>query len=273
MGVYLPDFSEALAVSHGRGVDSDNPGAWDDLAAAWPFVQGGGGTLFDLSGRRRDGTLTNMTLATDWVTAGHWCLSRATILDGTNQYIDINSTLGMAGATALSVSAWIKPTIPFADFDGIFSLGSTGNRAPWIFGNSGTAALLVQMETDSGPNDINMTRGTLVDDVWQHVAFTWGAQVGTVYVDGVQAGATDPTTGTIVVTPDANADIGALDGSFHATMQVGPVTVWKNQARSASDVLAQFHDPMAMFRLRTKIFPAAAVVAAGNPWYYYAQQA
>jgi len=67
MSLYIPSFSEILAVAESRGALCDAPHLWDGLVGAWPLQQAGGSTAFDVSGWGNHGTLTNMDPATDWV--------------------------------------------------------------------------------------------------------------------------------------------------------------------------------------------------------------
>ena len=66
------------------------PHLWDGLVGAWcPTIQSpSGNTLYDLSGRNRHGTLTNMDPAGDWIRNG-------LDFDGSNDYVDCGTIAGM----------------------------------------------------------------------------------------------------------------------------------------------------------------------------------
>jgi len=61
-----PSFKQGFARSAG---ESAAPNLWKGLRAAWvPALGPTGGTLFDVSGNKNSGVLTDMDPATDWIT-------------------------------------------------------------------------------------------------------------------------------------------------------------------------------------------------------------
>jgi hypothetical protein len=97
---------------------------WDGVVGAWcPSLGATGGTLRDLSGNHRHGTLTNMDPATDWQPEG-------LDFDGTSDYVTANFTgTGDEG----TVSAWVT-------FDSL----TAGTHAVF-FSGGGTYVLINQI--------------------------------------------------------------------------------------------------------------------------------
>ena len=261
--LYIPDWSEVLAVSHAHGADSRNPDAWASQVGLWTMLQGGGKTLYDVSGYGNHGTLTNMD-PTGWVLGNPRSGGYALDFDGVNQRVEIGSDLGMGGATGLSISAWIKPRTPFADFDGIFTIGAANQRTPWLVGRSGLSTLEFRVDTTTSSLDILLrTSTTLADDTWAHVVATWDGTTAHVYFNAVVDAVSDTSVGNTLPTPNANADIGAANGSLHATMQIASMAIYR-RALSASEVQNRYNEPNAHLTLRQRVFPAAVAPAVGG---------
>ena len=118
-------FVAALAVSAGVPLEMEagtisKPMANNGLRGYWNFDVGKGYTAYDLSGNHNNATLTGMDAATDWV-AGK--INSALDFDGTNDLVNINSTINDTSDSTFSYSVWVKTTtamggIPFTEFDG-----------------------------------------------------------------------------------------------------------------------------------------------------------
>jgi len=95
--------------------------------AAWcPSLDTAGNgttTLTDLSGNGRNGTLTNMSPASDWTDdgSGLWSLD----FDGSNDYVALSS--GVALGTLHSVSEWVYCGVIPTQYDFNGSMGESGS--------------------------------------------------------------------------------------------------------------------------------------------------
>lgn len=75
----------------------------EGIIACYPFFEGGGTKLQDVSGRNNHGTLINMVSVDDWIRTPYgWGLD----FDGTNDHITIPMALTKP---PLTISAWVLP--------------------------------------------------------------------------------------------------------------------------------------------------------------------
>ncbi len=213
----------------------------------WPLDEPGGLKAFDVSGYRKDGTLTNMDAATCHVVTP---MGRALdFLAVSSQYISHSSLV--LGAV-YTVAGWVKnPT--------------NGNGSPWAGASNNYWMNLV-----SGATIYHMA-GTGVLDYWSWAAktFTGWHQwcvvrtglVATLYKDGVSQG-----TGTRA---GAGAGAGALTltsigkyGVNYDGMSAFNFAAW-NRLLSDAEVLCLYTDPGGMYRLRRRV-QARGAAATGN---------
>ena len=121
MSLLLPS---SVRPSYGSGFASPqlggmaHPELWEGCAASYNAGLGvTGAMLFDHSGRRKDGTLTNMDIATDWVDTPY---GSGLETDGTNDHIVIDA-VDMSGG--ITYAAWIIVKDATSD-QGVISCGS-----------------------------------------------------------------------------------------------------------------------------------------------------
>ncbi len=80
-----PQFAEALAISRSRGRLSRYPFLWNEVTGYFSCIQGGGSTMFDLSGYDNSGTLIGIDPVADWLpTEKGWALD----YDGNGDRVD-----------------------------------------------------------------------------------------------------------------------------------------------------------------------------------------
>ncbi len=97
--------------------ESANPHLWGFSGAWVPALGVTGNTLFDVSGRRNHGILTNMDPATDWIIdEGGYALS----YDGANDHIDMGDVLGFERTDPFSIVIAVKSAT--ATFTGVHGL-------------------------------------------------------------------------------------------------------------------------------------------------------
>jgi hypothetical protein len=130
-------------------------------------------------------------------------------------YIDLGSGFTVLnGATSFTVSTWIykEGDGTFSGFPGVIGIGSSSQRMPWIFGNTGAKTLSGVFETEFGVNDCVRNSASLVDNSWNHVVLTWDGSNCWFVVNNV-AGTKDPVSGTALVNTDGQNYIGKI-GTF-----------------------------------------------------------
>lgn len=131
---------------------------WDGLVAHWPLDS----DATDSSGHGHNGTEAGgMTYTASGRVGG------AAVLDGMNDYIEINGYKGITRSRSRTVAAWVNTTA--TGVREIVSWGGSGGGARWQFelwDGMGTPGV-VQLEVGNG----RVTGSTNVrDGVWHHVA-------------------------------------------------------------------------------------------------------
>ena len=171
-------------------------------------------TLYDLVGTR-NGTLTDMDAATDWVADTTNGGVRSLDFDGNNDRVAIG-THSEFGSTILSISAWIKPSTTSGSDKSIVSqvnpAGTIGramrrsaNRIIWVVGNG--AAFRVWQ-----------TGATITTD-WQHIVISSnGINTPSIWRNAVaQSVSLAASSGTPAVPAAQELSIG-YDGGFIGTI-------------------------------------------------------
>ncbi len=257
--LYLPDFSEILAVSHSRGAESEAPYLWDDLAAFYPIAAGGGSTAWDVSGFGRNGVLVN---GPTWGVG-----ERGTHLefDGTSSR---NVNLGDIDApvTALSISTWIRPDFApgAAQSRHVFDKAGDDNLAAWrLFYRDVDQDFRFRLFTTSGVRNVNNGE-TWSANEWHHLAATYDGASMKMYWDGNFSNSTDHTGA--ITTNNVDLLIGFSSGSLANSSWLGGLAnlVFHSRALVLSEIQQLHQDPDAMLRLRSKPHPTAVAAAAGN---------
>jgi hypothetical protein len=84
----VPSMDEIWEVSESRGANSEAPHLWEGLVCAWPMLEQGGTTIWDVSGYQHHAKTFNMDLSQSWRLRpdgpGLWG-------DGQNDYAQANS--------------------------------------------------------------------------------------------------------------------------------------------------------------------------------------
>jgi hypothetical protein len=212
------------------------------LVGCWLFNEGGGKTVYDLSGKRNIGTLTN---APTWIADSQF--GQTLSFDGVNDYVDLGTGPLMSLVKPLTVSLWVKPA-NLSQAGIICSIGVTDSSACFTmahgFGGPSQYA--------SKPAQPKVYTGSIQEGRWDLWTSVWnGDDSSSFYLsgklltqtgsdnynyDGLRLGARG--TGTY---PYA----GAIDGVFIY-----------GRALSASEVLQLYYDPFCMFQVpsRAKYF-------------------
>jgi hypothetical protein len=235
------------------------------LVGAWPFEDGGGTVLRDVSGHGNDGTLVNAPTFVGSRFGG------ALDFDGLTNYV--RSTPDLSSLADMTVSAWVQvPSGTPGTYGDIVSTQNTaasngilahvsGAHAQWKFFAyySGGTISLVSPKTwqDGTPHlFVGVLRGTTAE----------------LYLDGALA-ASGSSSGAVSFS-SAVVHIGAR-ASLHSAAffsdQISDVRLW-NRALSASEVADLYSDPWALYRPARPVkkhyyvSEAAAAAAGGGAW-------
>ena len=136
-GLYIPSWAHGFARN---AAESAAPDLWRGLVGAWvPALGPTGGTLHDVAGSARDGTLTNMDPATDWVVG-----SPGSVLDfdGSNDYVNV-PIAGLPVVEPLTMIA-VAMSHNITTMQTLISLGNNGPKGYFrIFFNGDKAGDLI----------------------------------------------------------------------------------------------------------------------------------
>ncbi|WP_324606042.1 LamG-like jellyroll fold domain-containing protein [Streptomyces sp. NRRL WC-3725] len=150
--------------------------------AAWHrFDETSGTTAADATGNGKTATLAG---GASW-TQGH--TGAAVALDGADGHVVLAEDL-LAGASAYSVAAWVKPAGQPVAWSRVFDFG-TGISANMFLTPLSDAGTLRYAITAAGVGaEQRIDADPLPTDRWVHVAVAYGSLTAVLYVDGREAG-------------------------------------------------------------------------------------
>ena len=231
---------------------------WNGLIGAWTGLQGGGGTLYDLSGLDNHGTLTNMDPATDWVaTEKGWGLD----FDGDDDHIVIGQVVS---GYPFTVHCLVK--LDVADRGAIISIANNGNAFyhAILVGESDPDFVPVMRSYDGTVYDIG--GAALVSGVWHSLTGIWASASSRLfYRDGVLQGVDANVENGNVGYTDTRIGITADSTPWEYSAVTMPMASIFSRALTPNEIQRLHVDPHALFRLRGRvIFAAGAAPPAGN---------
>ena len=242
MLIRSPSFVESLAVAKSFGKSSEAPNLWNGLRANWPFLQGGGSTLYDIAGESH-GTLTNMDPSTDWVmTEKGWALRFA---EASSQYIDLGITPALDIVAPLSIVVRYRNTVGTDGDVFVCDLAFSGYQ----YGIEITAAGKARYKSNQAgvhyTEDSNFTNAG--DGNWHTTVVTHGDEIA-FYQDGVfdrSEAKTAPSkyVGATVNIARDNWYPNYFDGDIASAMLY-------NRVLTSSEIRQLRQDPHAMHRKR-----------------------
>lgn len=251
--MYIPDFSEIMAVAHSRGADSDAPDLWNDLVLDLPIAAGGGTTAYDVSGYGNEGTLTAMEPATDWVTTEH-----GFAIDGEiNDYVAHPRYPQIADRATFSILLDWRSADPNFLLDGREAVGELGisiyhrNTPRFEIWENNDAALATASTAGLTNN-------------WHFWSFVWQGDglPGKIYLDGADVSANQANQTAL-----GQGDKLYLASRYNVTgipSFRSALYLLHDCALSPSTIQQLHDDPHAMHRLRQKVYASVAVGFGGQ---------
>ncbi|MEU9455519.1 beta-L-arabinofuranosidase domain-containing protein [Streptomyces sp. NPDC048277] len=150
--------------------------------AAWHrFDETSGTVASDATGNGRSATLAG---GAGW-TAGH--LAGAVALDGADGHVALAEDL-LAGASAYSVTTWVKLLGQPAGWSRIFDFGTGVTANMFLTPLSDAGTLRYAITAGGAGAEQRIDADPLPTDRWVHVALTYGAGTAVLYVDGQETG-------------------------------------------------------------------------------------
>jgi hypothetical protein len=193
---------------------------------------GTGNTVYDLSGSGNTSDLIN----------GPTYLSSnlgTFVLDGTNDYINVNSLANILSKTAYTKIAYIYIS-NFTTSNNIISGGFSGEHAFWMFGtNKLNAGHNGAWNTVVGATSLSL-------NTWYFAAVTYNNSTGwKLYLNGVEDGTSANTT---TFTGNQEIVIGAYSSGNNFTGRITNVLVY-NRALSATEIMQNYNATKGRFGL------------------------
>ena len=192
---------------------------------------GSGNTVYDLSGSGNTSALTN----------GPTYLSSnlgAFVLDGSNDYILVNSQANILSKTAYTKIAFIYIS-NFSTVNNIISGGFSGQHAFWMFGTDKlNAGHNGSWNTVVGATSISL-------NTWYFAAVTYSDSTGwKLYLNGREDGTSASTT---TFTGNQEIVIGAYSSSNNFTGRISNIQVY-NRALTSTEILQNYHATKGRYR-------------------------
>ena len=174
--------------------------------------------------------------------------NNAISMNGTNQWINLNTNVTNLNNASFTLEAWIKTT---SGSEGI--IVSNNSNTSWEAGERAFFINDIGQPTFSGFNNGSMTSSMEVDDgMWHHVAVVWDYSIppgiGKIYVDGFDrtasmnyAASASANTGTFKI---GRPNYSATEAPSFFDGDIDEVRVW-NIARTDLDVRMGMVNPVA----------------------------
>jgi subtilisin family serine protease/chitodextrinase len=203
------DSGNESATSSDLNVDTSTSSE-PELIAAYPFEEGSGQSILDLSGNGNNGSLQGNATRNPTGKVGE-----AIEFNGSNSYINLGS-LDITSPT-LSIAMWFKPD-DFGTHDARLISKATGTAESahyWMIStirSSGQHKLRFRLKTNNGGTSTLIGNAALNAGDWTHVTATYDGVTMKLFQDGVQVGSL-AKTGTIATSASVEARIGANPGN------------------------------------------------------------
>lgn len=210
------------AIEWGANIDAG-------LVAHWKLDESSGTVAADSSANNNNGTLVNMTPATDWVAAK---VDGGLDFDGSNDYVTVPNSASLQLKPPLSLAGWIKADAfgSSMDVDIIVRKGED-NPNNWQLMIANRRIMLSLDGNDNG----GISGITLLNTgTWYHVAATWDGATVRIYLNGVLDNIPAARAGTIGTDPRA-VYVGGSAGTDLTNGILDDVRVYRRALR-ATDI-------------------------------------
>lgn len=243
--------------------ESAHPGLWEGLQGLWvPALGPTGLTLFDVSGRKNHGALTNMDPATDWVLGSPRTGGHALDHDGTDDVVS-----GAVSVPGLPITIAARLRSHDQTWRSLFGVTDDTESYGYYF-YAGAAEDQVELLSKNAGGGNGCSAPGATENEWLSLAGVFDATgYITAYVDGRVVGTNGGPWGKdqavtkfcLGLTP---ASANEFDGEIES------FSVY-DRALLASEVEQLHYEPNARLTLRRPVFPAAVAVLPPDEGHLY----
>jgi hypothetical protein len=201
------------------------------LVAAYPFNEGSGTTVFDVSGNGNNGTISGAT----WTTSGMY--GDALVFNGANALVTINNSTSLQLNSAMTLESWVNPSTMNNMWQDVIYKGNDNYYLEGVSANGSVPAV--------GGTFASMSlfgTAALPVNTWTHLAATYDRTTMRLYVNGVQV-VSQAQTGAIATSANP-LQIGG--DSFYGQYFQGVIDEVRvyNRALSAMEIQTDMNTPL-----------------------------
>ncbi len=202
--------------------------------ALWKFEEGEGQTAFDSTENNNDGRLGSTTAADaadpTWIQGKY---GSALSFDGVDDYVDAGNGASLGITNAITIEAWIKPNNVAATQGIVLKSQDAFGYKLEIYQSKLNAYVY-------GPNKSNAGTNLLVNNVWQHVAFTYDGSNLITWING-SLDKSVAASGSITSSSNDHLWIGNYANTYFFNGLIDDVRIY-NYARSASQIQQDYNE-------------------------------
>jgi PKD repeat protein len=175
----------------GTGTGGGTPANTAGLVAAYGFEEASGTQVIDASGNGNHGTISGATRVTTKQ------FGKALKFNGTSNWITVNDSASLDLSKALTVEAWVYPTVTPSGWSTVLLKEQTGGLAYSLYANSDVNRPNETISVSGSDKQLS-TGSRLPANTWTHLAATYDGVTQNLYVNGSLAGSR-PQAGTVAV--------------------------------------------------------------------------
>jgi len=250
--------SDIVKPEFGAPLDTEHP--LFPAAGCWSLNEGGGSVAHDASGRRHNGSLVNISPATDWVQKG-W-LGACLDLTSSTAYLNMG-TIQMQGWTGCTHAVWFRPA-SLANNQVLYQGGGGSYARLWLDPTDGYAHLSYWGMSGGNTTLWNQSLDSMSIGEWYYFVATYDAGSGvSLYQNGRRVMGPSTPRGAFTSASTGDLIIGAQTASYRAINgYLGDISIFP-RALNAAEVAALYADPWVAWRPRRRV--ARVVSTGGGP--------
>ncbi|MFH0908687.1 MAG: LamG domain-containing protein [bacterium] len=206
------------------------------LVGHWKLDEGSGTIANDVSGNQNNGMLIN---GPAWTTGKRGC---ALQFDGVNDHVNMGNPPVFNIAKALTIEAWVNSENAGGNQPVVVKDGPNGG-CYWFGVYQGGFGLLLS-DNGNGWKSLGLTKGSIANNTWYHLAVTWDGSTWRCYQDGKEVlsgsynGTLSPSASPLHIGQNSSS------GTTHFKGRIDEVKVF-DRALSQQEIAEQYSGPVA----------------------------